>query len=160
MKFAVLVVMGSLILVHSSVAADEKKIPLGEVPKPVLDAVKKKFPHAELKEATKEVDDDETTFEISLLNAGKHVTVSLDDEAEIEEIETEITVGDLPKPVTDAIAGKYPKAKLNKAEEVVEIEDGKEEKAYEVEITTSDGKSLEVKVDAAGKIEEDEDNDR
>jgi Putative beta-lactamase-inhibitor-like, PepSY-like len=160
MKCAVLVVIGSLLLVHSSaVAADEKKVPLGEVPKPVLDAVKLKFPRAELKEAVKDVDDDETSFEISLLNAGKHITVTLDDEGEIEEIETEIALSELPKPVTDAIAGKYPKATLKKAEEVVEIEDGKEEKAYEVDVVTAEGKSVEVRVEASGKIEEDEADD-
>ena len=157
MKFVVLALMGPLLLVHASaVAADEKKVPLGEVPKKVLDAVKLKFPRAELKEAVKDVEDDETTFEISLLNAGRHITVSLDDEGEIEEIETEIAVSDLPKPVTAAIAGKYPKATLKKAEEVVEIEDDKEEKAYEVDVVTAAGKAVEVKVDASGKIEEDE----
>ena len=160
MKFVVLALMGPLLLVHASaVAADEKKVPLGEVPKKVLDAVKLKFPRAELKEAVKAVEDDETTFEISLLNAGRHITVSLDDEGEIEEIETEIAVSALPKPVTAAIAGKYPKATLKKAEEVVEIEDGKEEKAYEVDVVTAAGKAVEVKVDASGKIEEDELNE-
>jgi hypothetical protein len=149
-----------LLVFGSSVRADEHKIPLSEVPKAVTDAVKLKFPRAELKEAVKDVEDDETTFEISLLNAGKHVTVSLDDEGEIEEIETEIAVSDLPKPVTDAIAGKYPKATLKKAEEIVEIEDGKEEKAYEVDVVTAEGKSVEVKIDGSGKIEEDEANSR
>ncbi len=69
-------------------------------------------------------------------------------------------MSDLPKPVTDAIAGKYPKATLKKAEEVVEIEDGKEEKAYEVDVVTAAGKAVEVKVDASGKIEEDEEDDK
>jgi hypothetical protein len=159
MKLALLVTVGSLVLGQPWAAADEKKIPLSEVPKLVLDAVKLKFPSGELREASKVLDDDETTFEISLLNAGKHVTVSADDEGEIEEIETEIAVSDLPKAVTDAIAGKYPRAKLKKAEELVEIEDGKEDKAYEVEITTSDGKSIEVKVDKSGKLEEQDDDE-
>ena len=149
-----------LLVLGSSVQADEHKIPLSEVPKAAIDAVKHKFPRAELKEAVKDVEDDETTFEISLLNAGKHVTVSVDDEGEIEEIETEIAVSDLPRPVADAIAGKYPKATLKKAEEVVEIEDGKEEKAFEVEVVTAAGKSVEVKVNASGKIEEDEADDK
>jgi len=149
-----------LLLLGSSVQADEHKIPLSQVPKAAIDTVKLKFPLAELREAVKSVEDNETTFEISLLNAGKHITVSLNDQGEIEEIETEIAVSALPKPVTDAIAGKYPKATLKKAEEVVEIEDGKEEKAYEVEVVTAAGKSVEVKVDASGKIEEDEEDDK
>ncbi len=155
-------VMGLLLLVlGSSVQADEHKIPLSQVPQAAIAAVKHKFPHAELKGAVKEVENKKTTFEISLLNAGKHVTVSLDDEGEIEEIETEIAVSDLPKAVTAAIAGKYPKATLKKAEEVVEIEDGKEEKkVYEVDIVTAAGKSVEVKVNASGKIAKHEEKDR
>ena len=84
-------VLAGLALVISGAAGrgDEKKVPLSEVPKVVLDAVRARFPGAELKEAEKEVEEDEATFEISLTAAGKHVTVSVDDEGEIEEIETE-----------------------------------------------------------------------
>jgi hypothetical protein len=149
-----------LLILASSVRADEHKIPLSEVPKAAIDAVKLKFPRAELKEAVKSVEKNETTFEISLLNAGKHITVSLDGKGEIEEIETEIAVSALPRPVTDAIAGKYPKATVKKAEEVVEIEDGKEEKGYEVEVVTAAGKSIEVELDASGKIKESERDDK
>ncbi len=43
-------VMGLVLLgLASSVQADEHKIPLSEVPKAVIDAVKQKFPRAELK---------------------------------------------------------------------------------------------------------------
>lgn len=154
-------VMGLVLLgLASSIQADEHKIPLSDVPKAAINAVKRKFPRAELKQAVKEVEDKKTSYELSLLNAGKHVTVSLDEKGEIEEIETEIAVSDLPKPVTAAIAGKYPKATLKKAEEVLEIEDGKEEKAYEVDVVTAAGKAVEVKVDASGKIEEDEEDDK
>lgn len=152
-------VMGVVLLgVASSIQADEHKIPLSDVPKTVINAVKLKFPRAELEQAVKEVEDKETSYEIRLLNAGKHVTVSLDEKGEIEEIETEIAMSDLPKPVAAAIAGKYPKATFKKAEEVVEIEDGKEEKGYEVDVVTAAGKSVEVKVDASGKIDEDEED--
>ncbi len=155
-------VMGLVLLgLGSSIQADEHKIPLSDVPKAAIDAVKHKFPQAELKQAVKEVEDKEINYEISILNAGKHITVSLDEKGEIEEIETEIAVSDLPKSVTAAIAGKYPKGTLKKAEEIVEIEDGKEEKkAYEIDVVTAAGKSVEVKVDASGKIKEDEEEDK
>ena len=38
----------------------------------------------------------------------------------------------------------------------MEIDDGKEEKSYELQIKTADGESIEVKVNAKGEIEEDE----
>jgi hypothetical protein len=154
---AALVLLGSFVLlaVGALSQADEQKIDLKDVPKAVLDAVRVKYPRAELKEATKETEkNDEVTYEISLVNQGKKITVSLDRNAKIGEIETEVAIVDLPKTVTDAIAAKYPRATLKKAEEIVEIENGKEEKEYEVEIVTSEGKSMEVTVAANGEIEE------
>ena len=154
------VVLGLAFLVIGSAAwGGEKKIPLSEVPKAVLDAVKARFPGAELKEAEKEVDDDETTYEISLTTAGKHVTVSLDDEGEIEEIETELAAAELPKPVADAIAAKFAGATIKKAEELVEIEEGKEEKSYEVRLSTGGDETREVKLKANGEIEDTEEDE-
>jgi len=149
-----------LFVVGLCIEAGEQKVPLKDVPKPVIDAVRAKFPKAELKEATKETGNDgKVTYEISLVNQRKNVTVSLDPKGEIAEIETEIAVKELPKSVTDALAGKYPKATLKKAEEVVEIDDGKEEKEYEVLVVTAEGKSIEVNVEANGRIKEDQDDD-
>ena len=160
MKAVSFLAMSLMLLVAGlSARGDEQKIPLTEVPESAMKAVKQKFPHAELKEASKEVEKNKTTYEISLVSGGKHITVGLNDKGKIEEIETEIAVSDLPKTVTDAIHARYPKSTLKKAEEIVEIEDGEEEKAYEVDVTTSKGKSVEVKVDAKGKIEDDEDNE-
>ena len=122
-------VLAGLALVISGAAGrgDEKKVPLSEVPESRARRGEGTVPGAELKEAEKEVDEDEATFEISLTAAGKHVTVSVDDEGEIEEIETELSIAGLPKAVADAIAAKFAKATIKKAEELVEIDDGKED---------------------------------
>ncbi len=139
---------------------DEQKIPLGDVPKAVLDAVKAKFPHAELKGATKEKEDDEMVYEISIVDQGKKIDVSVDDEGEIESTETEIAISALPKAVTKAIDAKYPKATIQKAELIIEFEDGKEdEKTYEVVIVTDAKKKIEVVLTPKGKIVEDEKKD-
>ncbi len=156
MKFSVSGILAVSVLVFGpSIRGDEQKVPLAQVPRAGIDAVKHKFPQAELKEASKEVEGKKTTYEVSLTSAGKHITVSLDEKGEIEEIETEIAMSDVPRAVTEAIAARYPQAKIKKAEEIVEIEDGKEEeKAYELDVVTAAGKSVEVTVDARGKIKE------
>jgi Putative beta-lactamase-inhibitor-like, PepSY-like len=160
MRNSVYAVVGFVLLVlGSAVSGDEKKIPLSEVPKAVIDGVKARFPDAELKEAQKEIDDDETLFEISLTTAGKHVTVSASDEGEIEEIETEITAGELPKAVAEAIAAKFAEATVKKAEELIEIDDGKEEKSYEVQLATPGAETREVKLKANGEIEDTEEDE-
>jgi hypothetical protein len=132
---------------------DEQKIPLGDVPKVVLDAIKAKFPAAELKKAAKEVEDGKTTYEISLKDKTTDVDVAVSAEGKILEIERAIDPKDLPRKVKDAIEAKYPKATVKKAEVLIEFENGAEETSHEVQIVTADGKSLEVVVDDDGEVE-------
>jgi hypothetical protein len=145
-----------VLFLGSTLKADEQAVPLKDVPKAVLDAVKAKFPKAELKEAAKETEDDETIYEISLVNDGKNVTVSVEDDGEIEEIETEITAADLPKAVTDALAKTFPKSTVKSAEKVEVTDEDEKETLYEVTVATADGKTVEVILEEDGEIEKDE----
>jgi uncharacterized membrane protein YkoI len=141
--------------------AKEEGVPLDQVPKAVLDAVKAKFPGAKLTEAAKETEDGKTTYEVGLEHNGQEYSVSLTAAGKITEIEREIEIKDLPKAVSEAIKKKYPKGKMEKAEEVTA--DGKT--TYEVVVEASDDKDVEVTVDASGKVlkeeaeEEEEDDD-
>jgi hypothetical protein len=148
-----------LLALAGSVTADEEPIPLKDVPRAVLDAVKTRLPGAELKEAAKETEDGKTTFEIALKDKGRNVDVALSAAGKILEIETEVSPEDLPRAVTSAIATKYPKATIKKAEEIVEFEEGEEAKSFEVLLDNGAKKTLEVKLSPAGKILNTEDND-
>jgi hypothetical protein len=142
-----------MVVVVASSRGDEQKIPLGDVPKAVVDAVKVKFPAAELKEAAKEVEDGKTTYELSLEDKGINVDVAVTAEGKILEIERAVDPQDLPKKVKDAIEAKYPKATVRKAEVMTEVEDGEEETSHEVQIVTAEGKSLEVVVYDEDEVE-------
>ncbi|MEJ7638178.1 MAG: PepSY-like domain-containing protein, partial [Singulisphaera sp.] len=157
MRFAVVGAVVSLGLLGfvSAAGADEEEVPLKDVPKAVLDAVKARFPGAELKEAVKESEDGTTTYEVALKDKGKAVDVALTAEGKVIEIETEVAAKDLPKAVSSAIEAKYPKASVKKAVELIEFEDGEEEKTYEVQVVTADGEAIEVSVDEDGEIEDD-----
>src|SRR5262249_10950711 len=48
-----------------SARADEEKVPLDKVPKPVLEAAKKRFPDAKFTEASKEDENGKTTYELT-----------------------------------------------------------------------------------------------
>jgi hypothetical protein len=141
----------SLTGISTGARADEEKVALKDVPKAVLDAVKAKFPKAEIKHAAKEVEDGETLYEIETELDEHDVDLTLKANGTIVEIEKEIAVKDLPKPVADAIAAKHPKAKVEKAEEIVEFEDGKEMKSYEVAVEVGE-KDMELKITPDGKI--------
>ncbi len=133
--------------------ADEEKVPLDKLPPAVVAAVKKRFPKAEMKEASKETENGKTVFEVTVQD-GKHKTdVSLTEGGEITTIEKGIESKDLPKPVADALEGKYPKATHKTVEEVIKVKDGKEAlEYYEVLLVTADKKTFEVEVTPDGKI--------
>ncbi len=160
----------------------EQSISLDKVPKPVIDAVKAKFSQAELTGAETFKDDGKTCYEVELKQDAKEIDVLCIADGTILEIEKEVAVADLPPAVTQGINSKYPNAKITEAEEVTELadddedegqdgddeeegddeDDNEDELVYEVEITTADGKSLEVEVSPAGKVleaEADDDSD-
>jgi uncharacterized membrane protein YkoI len=196
-SWLIAIAVGLTLLAGAAFVADdddndeqEQKVSLDQVPKPVTDAAKAKFPQAELKGAESFKDDGATVYEVELKQAGKSIDVICKADGTILEIEKEVALADLPAPVTQGINSKYPSAKINEAEEVTELadddeddeeeagdddkdgdreEDGDDDEnedededdqlVYEVEITTADGKQLEVEVTPAGKVLEVEADD-
>jgi uncharacterized membrane protein YkoI len=138
----------AVILLGLSVArAQEEKIALDKLPKEVLDAVKAKYPGAELLGAEREKEKGKTVYEVALKHKGHRIEVTLTPEGKIIEIEKEVAVKDFPKAVQEALAAKYAKAKVKKAEEVTKGE----KVVYEV-LIDNDGALLEVVFDPSGKI--------
>ena len=113
--------------------ADEEKIPVDKLPAAVRKAVKKQVPEGRDREAAKEVEDGKTTYEVELEVKDRSVDVALKADGTILEIEREIPFDELPKAVKKKLAAKYPRAKIEKAEEVTKGEDGPV--TYEVAIT-------------------------
>jgi hypothetical protein len=141
--------------------ADEEKVPLDKVPRAVLDAVKKRFPDAEVKGAEKETEDGKTVYEIAIKNKGQNIEVTLTPEGTLTEIEKQIEAKDLPKAVSEALDKKYPKATFKTIEEVIKVKDGKENlEYYEVLLVTAEKKKFEVSVSPEGKIVKEEDKNK
>jgi uncharacterized membrane protein YkoI len=141
-------------LLGPALRADEENLPLDKLPKAITDALKARWPDAELKKAEKNVGEDKKTiFEVAFKNKKDSLEVTFTEGGDITTIEKEMDAKDLPKAVTKALEEKYPKAELKGAEEVTKVEGKKEKVAYyEVEMKTADGKELEVNVDPDGKI--------
>jgi hypothetical protein len=159
MRYGLTAALSAILALGLDVRADDQKVPIAQLPGAVRDAVKAKFPAAVMKAAAKSTEDGETSYEITLTSAGKNVTVSVDDEGEIGEIETELALSEVPAAVTAAVGKRFPGGKITKAEQQVEIDDGKEEKSYELEVDLGDGKTVDLKVDPKGEIEEEESHD-
>lgn len=145
-----------LSMLAAAAHADEEKIPVEKLPAAVTKAVKKKFPKARILAASREVEDDEATYEVELKVEGRSVDVALNAGGKVLEIEKEIPVDELPRAVKKRLAARYPGARIEKVEEVTKGEDGPVR--YEVAIKT------EVVFTAKGKIVqpkgEDEDDEK
>lgn len=140
-------------LLASSAIADEKKIPLAEVPKPVTAAFKAKFPAVTIKNAIQETTGDKVTYEIeSLDKAGLSIDAVLKPDGEFVAIEKQIQPAELPSAVAPAVAAKYPKSVITKAEAVT----SGTKTSYEAVVKKSDGKSVTVIFDKDGKFVEEE----
>jgi hypothetical protein len=143
----------ALVLAATAARADEEKVDVDKLPKAVLDAVKAKFPKAELVGASKEKEGDKTLYEVRIKDGKTKADVSLTEEGKIVSIEKEIAAADLPKEVTDALEARYAKAKIDLAEEVTDKDD---KVVYELHVTTADGKKGEVVFDPKGKFVKEE----
>jgi RNA polymerase sigma factor (sigma-70 family) len=135
----------------------EEKVPLDKLPKAVTDAVKARFPEAKLVSAEKEKEDGKTVYEVNIKNKDQQIEVTVTPEGKLVTIEKVITARDLPNPVADVVARKYPKATYKMIEEVIKV-DGKDEKLeyYEVLLVTAEKKVLEVSVTPEGTIKKEE----
>ena len=141
------------VLVLSAPAWAGDKVALDKLPKPVAEAVAKRFPKAEAKSASKDGEGDKTVYEVSLKDGGKNIDVSLTAAGAITQIEQELAFKDLPKVVAETFETKYPKATYKIIEAVITVKDGKETlEYYEAVLVTADKKTFEAEVLPDGKF--------
>lgn len=134
-------------------AAQEQVVPVDKLPSAVLKAVKKRFPTADLKQAKRVIDDDETTYEVELKLKGKQIDMVLTPEGDITEISIEIDEAKIPKAVAKTLADKYPKASIEDATVVFNVVKGKETLSYfEIEIITTDDRTLILEIAPSGNV--------
>jgi hypothetical protein len=131
-------------------AADEA-IQIQDVPKVVVDAVKTKFPDAEMQKAKKKVADGKTFFGIGLTSKGIAHNVLLTPKGKIVELKKAIPASELPAKVAESVYASYPNSTTKKAEKVTAY---KEEKSFKLEVITSDKQTKKLVVDAEGKIKD------
>jgi hypothetical protein len=146
---AALAVLGALVL--GARADEEHEIPLSKVPEKVLEAVKAKYPGADLRSASKGVEDKEVYYSIVLKHKDEEYEVSLTPEGEITEIARDLDAKELPGPVSEALQKKYPGASVQEAAEVREPAE-KDKVTYRVELTTAAKKKLEVTLSPQGDV--------
>ena len=130
----------------------EEKVPLDKLPKAITNAVTKRFPKAKMVSAATEIEDKVKVYEVTIQEGEVKTDVTLTTEGVITGFESSVAVADLPKPISDAIATKYPQGKMKSAETVTKVKDGKEAMEYYEVIVASEGSDYEVQVLPSGKV--------
>ncbi|HKC50067.1 MAG TPA: PepSY-like domain-containing protein [Myxococcota bacterium] len=143
----------SLPVLHAQ--AGEKKLQEGEVPKPVIEAVKKKYPKAKLLHFEHETDDGQSVFEVGLASANGRMEVELSPDGKILEEAVLIATRDLPAEVKKGLASsKYVKWTIKHVQRVI-VEEKADSPTYEV-LVADDGGMTELVMDKAGVITKEE----
>jgi uncharacterized membrane protein YkoI len=150
----------TLLLVAGVGSAAEEKVPLDKVPPKVMEAVKARFPGAEITSVEKETEEGKVVYDIELKHKDRKYEMDIQEDGTVLEIEKEIAAKNLPEAVTTALNAKYPNATIKEVMEMIKV-NGKEEKlyGYEVELVTADKKKLEIEFAPDGKILKSEKSD-
>jgi hypothetical protein len=146
-----LVAAACLLMVSMAVADDSTMdIPLTQVPKAVMDAVKKKFPEAKPQSASQGKEENNQPFyDVFIHVKSQKIWVTCDSQGKILVIDREITLKDLPQPVADALHKRYPKATIRLVNEIAD--DGST--SYDIAVTFNK-KSLIAVFAASGQFVE------
>ncbi len=149
--FVLATVLLSFPAVAQQTPAKSETIQIQDLPKEVVDAVKTKFPDAQMQKAKKKVENGQTFFGIGLTSKGAVRSMLLTPKGKIVELKKVIPASELPAKATEAVYAQYPNSTMQKVEKVTQF---KEEKSIKVEVVTSDKQTKKLLFDADGKIKD------
>ena len=157
LAIALLGIIFSLLLTATGAQSSEKKIKLDKLPKPVVDAVKEKFPDAKLTKAVEETEKNTTVYKVSFKHKDHTYEGDYKKDGSVISLNRQIELKELPNTVAKSIEEKYPKARINLIEEAI-----KNDKVthYELALVTSDKKEVDVEIDPEGKILKEEKSEK
>ena len=148
-QFWITTTLIAFLIAFGQAHASEEEVSKHQVPKAVLEAFEKAYPNAKEVEFEKEMIEGKAVYEVDYKENGREYEILYDSDGVILQMEETLDVKALPEPIAQAISKAYPKATIEDAEKVMKP-DGTVI-VYEVEIKT-EGKKLELELDATGKI--------
>jgi hypothetical protein len=149
-------VAGLLLAQPAARAQGKDQLGLDKIPKKVMDALKTRFPKAEIHKWTEEKEGDVVVYDIEFKQESRKYEADIKEDGTIDNWEREIAAKDLPKAVEKAVETKYPKSTLKEIMAVTAVKDGKDAlEGFEIVLETADKKEVEVTVAPDGKILED-----
>jgi putative PepSY-like beta-lactamase-inhibitor len=142
-------------LLASAAYAQGKDTLVDQIPKKVMDALKGRFPMAEVHKWSKETEDDIVVYDIEFTQRQQPFEADIKEDGSFHNWEKEVAARDVPEAVRQAVHKKYPRSGLRQIMAITAVRDGKDAlEGYEIVLHTADGKEIEVTVAPEGKIVE------
>jgi hypothetical protein len=129
----------------------ESQIKLSDTPEAVRAAVTKLTTADQVKKVTRETDEGVTTFEVEYTTDGGDCSAVFSPAGDVLELEKPLKDA-LPGPAAEAINKRFKGAEIKGRTSVQKF-------SYEVQVVV-DGKTREVRVDACGRFEDEEEHDK
>jgi len=126
----------------------EQNLAPDQVPQAVMDTLHAKFPDMAVKKASTERENGQEIVEVAFSARGGSYEAESTPQGKLIAIDRMVEARDLPEAATRAIHEKYPDAKITSAEEVTK----NDAVAYHEVNITSGSQRMELQVDPAGKI--------
>ncbi len=154
-RFGAAAIAALLLALPATHAQEQDKLELDKIPKTVMDALKAKFPQAEIRKCTKEKEGDIIVYDIEFTQNEQKLEADIKEDGTIHNWEKQITAKQCPKAVKRAAKKAYPKSTFKEIMEITAVTDGKDAlEGYEIVLETADKKVLELMLAPDGKIVE------
>jgi hypothetical protein len=135
---------------EAEAAAD---LELDKIPKVVMDALKARFPDAEIHKWSKEKEGDIVVYDIEFKQQDRKFEADIKEDGTIHNWEKEIAAEDLPEAVKKTAEEKYPNSTHKEIMEITAVKDGEDVlEGYEIVLETADKKEVEIAVAPDGRI--------
>ena len=124
------------------------------LPRPVREAIRKRFPSAQVIEAKERTRDGKAVYSVSLVQARRRADITVTGDGQVTRVVRDIAVDDVPRAAADALAAKYPNAIYRSIEEISKVKTGGETViTNEALLLNAKKREVEVQVTSDGKIE-------
>jgi hypothetical protein len=121
--------------------------PAAKLPKVILDAFRKAYPKAVIKNVAEEKENGKTTWEVESTDSGLARDLVYNPDGTVVDTEEEVAAASLPPAVTAALMAKFPKATITRAEKLIKG------KAFTYELTIAGAEAVKsLELTAEGKI--------
>lgn len=128
----------------------------GQIPPAVMDALKARFPKAEIAKWTREKEGEIVLYDIEFRQDGIKFEADITDTGRIDNWEKQTAATDLPEPVRRTAEQRYPNAEIREVMQVTQVKAGVDVlEGYEIVLQTTEKQEVEISVAADGKVLED-----